>query len=204
MRYGWLLLVLVIGCTSERAVSKPDLGPSVLYGAVIEEMRAVGTEVSFKLEFTAVRGDVRYAVTIAEKDFVESEHKVEVRDGETFIDGRLALGTDGSMPTSQLTELTVLAGGKSIEVPRSLFEDCYNIWLGQGKGSDAGNLMGMAVRILDDGTLLISTPGSDAAGSYLVHWWIGGPHAPSRDVVTSEEELTDFLKNWRTKVPERR
>src|SRR5260370_36539937 len=79
------------------------------------------------------------------KPFVRSSHRIKFASPEYLkkheihvnpnsdvsmvqaIDGRTDwLGTDGEIPSVEITSMTVSFGGKKIIVPRSLYSDCFN------------------------------------------------------------------------------
>lgn len=210
-----LALVLVTGCAADERIgdaqggpsgrvdmTAPDTGPDILFGATIKSLRVAQDEGSHLLEFTAEREGLAYFVAIKEIDFDKSRHRVEDRDGNAYIDGGLAIGTDGALPLTEIEKFEVAVAGKRIDVPPELFRDCYNLWIGQKSGSINQDYR-LVVRVLEDGTLLLSLMGADGAGTYLVHWWLGGVRAPDRLILYDEEPIFDHMERWQTAVPER-
>ena len=112
-------------------------------------------------------------------------------------------GGHGACRGGVVTLDAVSAGGKGIDVPRELYSDLYNLSLADRETADFGTVYGIVVRGLPDGTMLLSSYGSDAEAAYLVHWWIGGSKPPERQVLTTRRDLFEYADYFPTMVPER-
>lgn len=99
------------------------------------------------------------------RTFAPARHRV-TRKGKNrcpVIDGREPLGTDCTMPRSEIESIALSFDGVETPVPPALFADCYN------PNFDEGNNFG--VRLGDDlKSLFVLMSGSDGAGSYTVIW----------------------------------
>jgi hypothetical protein len=79
-----------------------------------------------------------------------------------MIDGKRALGTDDSIPQTEIESIKFFFDGKQIPVEKSLFSDCYNPNIEKDY---------IELKIGDDGkSVMIFMNGGDAAGSYQIFW----------------------------------
>lgn len=93
--------------------------------------------------------------------------------GQTMVDGRPAIGTDGNMPGVEIDSMRFYLDGKEIKVPGRLYADCFD----PNFGNDYVTLkFGRDFR-----DVIISMSGSDGAGGYQVIWRLrkNGQHSRS-------------------------
>jgi hypothetical protein len=108
------------------------------------------------------KGSHTAKVVFKTKPFVRAKHKVEISKRGTVIDGQVALGTDDTVPRTEIGSVKLFFDGKEVIVPRRLYTDCYE----PNFGSDY-----FRVKFGDHGeSLLVFMAGSDAAGGYQVYW----------------------------------
>ena len=138
-----------------------------------------------------------------EGPFDPKAHKVDDSTGKVQIDGKPTFGVEFYPPKTQIKSIQLKIAGKEIDVPKSLYDDCFNFGLDHREETDFGNVYGLVVRALPDGAMLMSSFGSDGNSSYLVHWWIGGTQPAARSVVTQTGELFKFADYWHTQIPDR-
>ncbi|MEX2242921.1 MAG: hypothetical protein WD716_03640 [Fimbriimonadaceae bacterium] len=174
-----------------------------MYAAELSRERVATVEGKTTYGLTASGKDVQYVVRFEESPFDKSGHKVEIEAGKTFIDGKYAWGTLGDEPKTQLTGFSVEMGGKAVDVPAELYYDLYDFLIAERESRRYNPSDWFVVRILDDGTLMVSSVGSYERGYYLVHWWIGGNAPPVRSIVTDKEEQRRWHREWKTTVPDR-
>ncbi len=98
--------------------------------------------------------------------FVPSRHRItrgkRLDLSVTEVDGRMALGTDGNTPRTEIRSVEFYFDGRRVAVPRRLYSDCFE----PSFGADY-----FAVKNGDDGaSVLVFMAGGDAAGGYQVVW----------------------------------
>ena len=207
------LLLLVTGCGTATDVSNNGADGSggsmpevetYLYQPVMRELSWEATDYHRKLSATVSRGEIVYTIAFTETKFDESAHDIEFEEYGTIIDGRIAHGVDGgSVPEWELSKIEVELDGEVVLVPEDLYSDCYDFELRRFANGYDTYIEGVILRILDDGVLQVSALASDAAGTYLVHWWFGGNQPAVRRIAGSEAEMHSVDDNWKTEVPER-
>ncbi len=109
--------------------------------------------------------------------FARARHRsTGVVRGQTMVDGRPAIGTDGNIPGVEIASMRFYLDGKEIKVPRRLYADCFDPKFGDdyvtltfGRGFQE---------------VIISMSGSDGAGSYEVIWRLrkNGQHSRSINI----------------------
>lgn len=107
-------------------------------------------------------GGLSYQFTMALKDFVKADHKIELIEDKWVgaIDGLKPYGVDGNYPTMQIAKFEVKKGGILIKIPNDEVFDLYECWLG-----------GIHMVESADGTVFLSMTGnSDGAGGYDAIW----------------------------------
>jgi hypothetical protein len=117
-------------------------------------------------QFTAKQGKHTAKVIFRTGSFRPSIHKITYgkRLDATIVDvdGRMALGVDGSVPRVEIKSLDFSFDGKKVAVPKRLYADLFEPNLKKDY---------FATKIGDDGSsLLVFMAGSDAAGGYQVIW----------------------------------
>jgi hypothetical protein len=114
------------------------------------------------------RGVNTARISFRTKRFMASAHKIKQINNDrtntygTWIDGRRALGTDYSVPRTEIASVQLILNGHTIPVPMGLFSDCYEPNFEKDY---------FRMKLSDDGkSLVVFMMGSDAAGSYSVFW----------------------------------
>jgi len=198
-----LVALLVWGCGEKPYVNVPRPIKPAMYAAELSRERVATVEGKTTYSVTAAGKDVQYVVRFEESPFDKSDHKVEIKEGKTFIDGKYAWGTLGDEPKTQLTAFSVEMGGKPVDVPAELYNDLYDFQIVEREARRLNESTWFVVRILDDGTLMVTSSGSYGRGYYLVTWWVGGNAPPVRSIVTDKEEQRRWYGEWKTMVPDR-
>jgi len=108
--------------------------------------------------------------------FERARHRsTEVREGQTMVDGRPAIGTDGSIPGVEIDSMRFYFDGKEIKVPSKLYADCFDPNFGKEH---------VTLKFGRDGrSVIVTMSGSDGAGGYAVSWTLrkNGRHVRSID-----------------------
>lgn len=95
------------------------------------------------------------------------------------IDGRSFWGTDGDLPSQEISELSVSVDGKRTEIPHKEWSDLFNpnLWSLHGK-EDRPHLYAEVARSADRKRVYVHMTNSDGAGGYDVVWiLINGKYA---------------------------
>jgi hypothetical protein len=202
-----LLLLVPLGCKKQEEAPVVHQPPArdfeLKHGMTIKDKSWTSENGTTKVEFTFDWEGALWVVNIEEGPFDESAHRFSENEGRGLVDGREWFGALEYPPQTEIKAFTVSAGGKEIDVPRELHSDLYNLSLADRETADFGTVYGIVVRGLPDGTMLLSSYGSDADAAYLVHWWIGGPKPPERQVLTRPRDLFEYADYFHTMVPER-
>jgi len=101
--------------------------------------------------------------------------------GQTMVDGRPAIGTDGNIPGVEIDSMRFYLDGKEIRIPSRLYADCFE----PNFGNDYVTLkFGRDLQ-----SVIISMSGSDGAGGYQVVWRLrkNGQHRRSISVSCSSQ-----------------
>jgi hypothetical protein len=143
-------------------------------------------------EITKSRGIHRVRIVVQTKPFNAKEHQIKKvfkrETSQTSIDGKLALGTDATLPRREITSFRLTYDGHDIQIPRSLYADCYDPNLDKKS---------FWVKFADDGeSVMAFMAGSDGAGGYQVFWILrkDGRHTRFSNAV-SDANYPDFA-NW--------
>lgn len=98
------------------------------------------------------------------------------------MDGNFdSIGTDYGLPSTEFYAFDVMVDGKKWEIPKKLWEDCYepNIHV-----SNNPNFNYLWLTLSSDGTrLAVGMWGSDGAGSYHVIWYLRADGHQSRKII---------------------
>jgi hypothetical protein len=95
--------------------------------------------------------------------FARAKHPgTRVVRGQTMVDGRPAIGTDGNIPGTEIESMVLYLDGKGIPISRRLYADCFDPKF----GADYVNMK------FERGFpgVIVSMSGSDGAGGYLAIW----------------------------------
>jgi hypothetical protein len=114
-------------------------------------------------QFEKKEGGHTARVVFRTRVFARARHRsAAVVRGQTKVDGRPAIGTDGNMPAVEIASMRFYLDAKEIKVPGRLYADCFDPKFGDdyvtlefGRGSR---------------DVIISMSGSDGAGGYQVIW----------------------------------
>ena len=116
-------------------------------------------------------------VVFRTKRFTRAGHRsTRIVRGQTMIDGRPAIGTDGNIPGVEIGSMRLYLDGKEIKIPRRLYADCFE----PNFGNDYVTLeFGRAFR-----SVVITMSGSDGAGSYQAIWRLSKDGQHRRSIIT--------------------
>jgi len=144
--------------------------------------------------FSEANGPHKVRLLFRTKAFDAKKHKIKTATGvkstlqQTWIDGKLALGTDISVPKIEIASVKLYFGEKEVLVPRSMFSDCYNPNLGKDY---------FRLKIGDDRkSVLAFMAGGDGGAGYQVFWILrsDGRHSRFSNTV-SDADYSSFM-NW--------
>lgn len=115
-------------------------------------------------------------VVFRTRSFARARHRsTRVVRGQTMVDGRPAIGTDGNIPGSEIYSMRFYFDGKEIRIPRRLYADCFEPRL----GNDYVTLeFGRDFR-----GVTITMSGSDGAGGYQAIWRLRKDGRHSRSII---------------------
>ena len=116
-------------------------------------------------------------VVFRTKRFTRAGHRsTRVVRGQTMIDGRPAIGTDGNIPGVEIGSMRLYLDGKEIKIPRRLYADCFDPKF----GNDYVTLeFGREFR-----SVVITMSGSDGAGGYQAIWRLSKDGKHRRSIST--------------------
>ncbi len=127
--------------------------------------------------FEKKEGSHTARVVFRTKVFARAGHRsTKVVRGQTMVDGRPAIGTDGNIPGVEIDSMKFYLDGKEIRIPSRLYADCFE----PNFGNDYVTLeFGRDLQ-----SVIISMSGSDGAGGYQVIWGLrkNGQHRRSISV----------------------
>lgn len=128
-------------------------------------------------QFEKKEGSHKARVVFRTKVFDRAGHRsTKVVGGQTMVDGRPAIGTDGNIPRVEIDSMKFYLDGKEIRVPSKLYADCFEPNL----GNDYVTLkFGRDLQ-----SVIITMSGSDGGGGYQVTWRLrkNGQHRRSISV----------------------
>ena len=83
---------------------------------------------SFRTQWRS--GDDQLEINIQAAAFKREDHKIEQRNGRTFVDGRRAIGIDGAgQIETEIKTFTVLWNGKRVPLPKAAYAPLFNFSL---------------------------------------------------------------------------
>ncbi len=102
-------------------------------------------------------------VVFRTRRFARAGHRsTRVVRGQTMVDGRPAIGTDGNIPGVEIVSMRFYLDGKEIKIPKRLYADCFEPHF----GDDYVTLeFGGEFR-----SVVVTMSGSDGAGGYQAIW----------------------------------
>lgn len=141
------------------------------------------------VEVSKKDGSHNVKIIFKTKLFVAKEHKIEnVRELGTKVDGKLALGTDFSIPQTEFESIKLFFDGKEIPIAKGLFSDCYNPNLENDY---------LKLKLGDDGkSVMVFMAGSDGAGGYQVFWIFRNDARHSRFAGGASDADVPSFTNW--------
>ena len=95
--------------------------------------------------------------------------------GQTMVDGRPAIGTDGNIPGVEIASMRFYLDAKEIKIPRRLYADCFDPHFGD-------DYVTLEFEPEFRG-VIITMSGSDGAGSYQVIWRLSKDGQHQRSIV---------------------
>ncbi|HEX8457062.1 MAG TPA: hypothetical protein VF656_07185 [Pyrinomonadaceae bacterium] len=127
-------------------------------------------------QFEKKAGSHLALVVFRTRRFTRAGHRsTGVVRGQTMVDGRPAIGTDGNIPGVEIVSMRFYLDGKEIKIPRRLYADCFDPHFGD-----------------DDVTLeferefrsvVVTMSGSDGAGGYEAIWRLSRDGQHQRSIV---------------------
>ena len=143
----------------------------IMSAGVFAQSQRVGT-----FQFEKKQGTHKARVVFRTRMLDRAAHRVTgIGQGQTMVDGRPAIGTDGNIPTVEIVSMRFYLDGKEIKIPERLYADCFD----PNFSKDNVTLkFGSAFR-----SVIVSMFGSDGAGGYEVTWTLvkNGRHSRSID-----------------------
>ena len=114
-------------------------------------------------QFQTKEGSHTARVVFRTRLFARARHwSTRVVRGQTMVDGRPAIGTDGNIPGVEIESMRFYFDGKEVRIPRRLYADCFD----PNFGNDYVTLkFGRDLR-----GVIITMSGSDGAGGYQAIW----------------------------------
>ena len=131
---------------------------SILSAGAFAQAQGVQT-----FRFEKKEGSHTARLVVRTRPFARAKHQsTRVVRGQTMVDGRPAIGTDGNIPGTEIESMKLHLDGKEIALPRRLYVDCFDPKFGAeyvtvkfGRGFQS---------------VIVSMSGSDGAGGYLATW----------------------------------
>lgn len=125
---------------------------------------------------SGTKGGHTYSVVIQKAKFVatgrnvvEGDTRPSTRDGyggPTLVDGKVAWGTDGGLPESEIAEFRIVLDGHDIVVRKKYYADCFNPFFHEGR---------LFTSVDESGKFVwVKMIGSGGAGLYCVTWRVYG------------------------------
>ena len=108
------------------------------------------------------------SVTLTKQPFDKTKHKITKKDlggyDQLIIDGKEIYGGDDSLPQDHYKNITVTINGKNVPIPKSAYDDLYEIGLYTDNN--------FAYYDKEDDILYIIAYNGDGANAYKVCWQI--------------------------------
>lgn len=104
------------------------------------------------------------------KSFDPKQHRLERKNGVTYIDGAIPIGTDNTFSAStEFSQFEVRWDGQSVKIPNSYYADLFKASLVPKMNPAFDSHGSVWVGLSDDGqAVLIELEGSEAGGAYKV------------------------------------
>ena len=128
-------------------------------------------------QFEKKEGSHTARVVFRTRLFTRAKHRsAGVVRGQTMVDGRPAIGTDGNIPGAEIDSMRFYLDGKEIIIPRRLYADCFE----PNFGDDYVSLkFGRGFQ-----SVIVSMSGSDGAGGYQAIWTLRKDGRHRRSIIT--------------------
>ena len=110
------------------------------------------------------------------RKFTRAGHRsARVVRGQTMVDGRPAIGTDGNIPGVEIASMRFYLDGREIKIPRRLYADCFDPNLGNDYVTleFEREFRGVVVKM----------SGSDGAGGYQAIWRLSKDGQHHRSII---------------------
>ncbi len=143
----------------------------IMSTGVFAQSQRIGT-----FQFEKKQGTHKARVVFRTKLLARAGQRViGVERGQTMVDGRPAIGTDGNIPRVEIVSMRFYLDGKEIKIPARLYADCFDPNFGK---EHVTLKFGPAFR-----SVIVLMSGSDGAGGYEVTWTLvkSGQHRRSID-----------------------
>lgn len=127
-------------------------------------------------QFEKKEGSHVARVVFRTRRFARAGHRsTRVVRGQTMVDGRPAIGTDGNIPGVEIESMRFYLDGKEIKIPRRLYADCFD-----PKFGDDYVTLEFAREFRG---VVVTMSGSDGAGGYQAIWRLRKDGRHSRSIV---------------------
>jgi hypothetical protein len=143
----------------------------VIFTGAFAQPKRVGT-----FQFEKKQGPHTARVVFRTRTLARARQRVTgVGQGQTMVDGRPAIGTDGNIPAVEIVSMRFYLDGKEIKIPERLYADCFD----PNFGNEHVTLkFGPAFR-----SVIVSMSGSDGAGGYQAIWRLRSDGRHDRSIV---------------------
>jgi hypothetical protein len=130
-------------------------------------------------QFEKKEGSHVARVVFRARSFTRAGHRsTRVVQGQTMVDGRPAIGTDGNLPGVEIHSMRLYLDGKEIKIPRRLYADCFDPHF----GNDYVTLeFGPEFR-----SVIVTMSGSDGAGGYQAIWQLRKDGQHRRSIIPGD------------------
>ena len=146
-----------------------DMGSCFLTRHVVFEGNSHGHHFRLTLIIERFNARAHHSIEVSSHPAHYDGHLIYA--GNTFVDGRYAIGTDGGAPFNEITSARLNIDGKPWPVPSRLWRDVYNLELDADRPSSVDHGFDANVDAKGD-KFWITFNGSDGAGSYRIAWTI--------------------------------
>lgn len=120
-------------------------------------------------KFKFDKNNTHIVLSIKEEEFNCKGHQITliedtiVHSSAILVDGKDAIGTDYSLPHSQISSMELIWDNRNIKIDKELYQDCYNPFCGVNDNTDY-------FISVDSDKFVFILHGSDGAGSYEMMW----------------------------------
>jgi hypothetical protein len=148
-----------------------------------------------KVRFTGKQSRHQFSFELDWANFRASKHRTVLKKGDIYVDGKLAMGTDGQSPRREITLLKVAIDGANVVVPRALWRGLFEPPERETMGERGHVVHYFWPSLSRDAKLLqVTMLGSDGAGAYVVEWYFPKSGRPTRFVSSDEAYVVKRIK----------